>query len=94
MFQTWPFKCRANFLNCNYNLGLAGRGDALSDKWSLIRNGKKQLFSLRKLPCDCEVRSLCMCKEMAVIPVNTVVDKKRIIGKNGGPRRRTGIRGR
>jgi hypothetical protein len=30
---------------------------------------------------------------MLVIPVNRVVDKKRIIGKNGGPRRR-GTRGR
>jgi hypothetical protein len=29
-----------------------------------------------------------MCKEMLVIPVNKVVDPKRIIGKNGGPRRR------
>jgi hypothetical protein len=36
-----------------------------------------------------------MCKEMPVIPVNKVVDpKKRIIGKNGGPRRRRGTRGR
>jgi hypothetical protein len=34
-----------------------------------------------------------MCKEMPVIPVNRVVDKKGIIGKNGGPRRRRGIRG-
>jgi hypothetical protein len=31
-----------------------------------------------------------MCKEMPVIPVNKVVDPKRIIGKNGGPRRRRG----
>jgi hypothetical protein len=31
---------------------------------------------------DCEVRGHCMCKEMPVIPVNGVVDKKRIIGKN------------
>jgi hypothetical protein len=29
-----------------------------------------------------------MCKEMPVIVVDRVVDKKRIIGKNGGPRRR------
>jgi hypothetical protein len=35
-----------------------------------------------------------MCKEMPVIPVIKVVDPKRIIGKNGGPRRRRGIRGR
>jgi hypothetical protein len=35
-----------------------------------------------------------MCKEMPVILVNSVVDKKRIITKNGGPRRRRGTRGR
>jgi hypothetical protein len=34
-----------------------------------------------------------MCKEMLVIPVDKVVDKKRIIGKNGGSRRRKGTRG-
>jgi hypothetical protein len=30
---------------------------------------------------------------MPVIPANKVVDKKRIIGQNGGPRRRRGTRG-
>jgi hypothetical protein len=35
-----------------------------------------------------------MCKEMRVIKVNRVVDPKRIIRKNGGPRRRRGTRGR
>jgi hypothetical protein len=34
-----------------------------------------------------------MCKEMLVIPVNRVVDPKRIIGKNGGPKRRRGTKG-
>jgi GTPase Era involved in 16S rRNA processing len=34
-----------------------------------------------------------MCKEMPVIPVNRVADKKIIIGKNGGPRRWRGTRG-
>jgi hypothetical protein len=34
-----------------------------------------------------------MCKEMPVIPVDRVVDKKIIIRKNGGPRRRRGTRG-
>jgi hypothetical protein len=34
-----------------------------------------------------------MCKELPVILVNVVVDRKRIIGKNGGPRRRRGTRG-
>jgi hypothetical protein len=29
-----------------------------------------------------------MCREMPVIPVIKVVDPKRTIGKNGGPRRR------
>jgi hypothetical protein len=33
-----------------------------------------------------------MCKELPVILVNRVVDKKRIIGKNGEPRRK-GTRG-
>jgi hypothetical protein len=35
-----------------------------------------------------------MCKEILVILVNRVVDPKRIIGENGGPRRRSGTRGR
>jgi hypothetical protein len=34
-----------------------------------------------------------MRKELPVILVNKVVDLKRIIGKNGGPRRRRGTRG-
>jgi GTPase Era involved in 16S rRNA processing len=34
-----------------------------------------------------------MCKEMPVIPVNRLVDKERIIGKNGVPRKRIGTRG-
>jgi hypothetical protein len=35
-----------------------------------------------------------MCEELPVIRVNKVVDQKRIIGKNGGSRRRRGTRGR
>jgi hypothetical protein len=46
------------------------------------------------LPCDCEVRGQCMCNEMPVIPVDRAMDKKRIIGINGGLRRRRGTRGR
>jgi hypothetical protein len=38
------------------------------------------LFFFRKLPCDCEG----IGKEMPVIPVNRVVDKKRIIAKMEG----------
>jgi hypothetical protein len=34
-----------------------------------------------------------MCKELPVILVNKVVDPRRIIGKNGGRRRRRGTRG-
>jgi hypothetical protein len=33
-----------------------------------------------------------MCKELPVILVNKVVDLKRIMGKNGGPRRRRNTR--
>jgi hypothetical protein len=35
-----------------------------------------------------------MCKEMPVIPILSVVDKRRIIGKNRGPTRRRGTRGK
>jgi hypothetical protein len=34
-----------------------------------------------------------MCKEMQVIPVDTMADKKRIIGQNGGPWKRSSTRG-
>jgi hypothetical protein len=34
-----------------------------------------------------------MCYEMPVIPVDRVVDKKRIIGINGWPKRRRGTKG-
>jgi hypothetical protein len=50
--------------------------------WRLIHD-KKKTVSLRKLPCDCEVRGHGMCKEMPVILVDRVEDKKRIIGKMG-----------
>jgi hypothetical protein len=33
-----------------------------------------------------------LCKELLVIPVNRMVDKKIIIGKNAGPRKRKGTR--
>jgi hypothetical protein len=46
-----------------------------------------------KTAMECEVRGQCMCKEMPVILVDRMVDKKRIIGKNGGWSRR-GTRGR
>jgi hypothetical protein len=42
------------------------------------------MFSLRKLPADCEVRGHCKCKEMPVIPVNRVVDKEILIRKMEG----------
>jgi hypothetical protein len=60
--------------------------------WSLIHN-EKQLFSLIIFPRYCEVRGHCMCNEMPVIPDDRMVDKKRMIRKNGGPRRRRGTRG-
>jgi hypothetical protein len=34
-----------------------------------------------------------MCKEMPAIPVSRVVDPKRIIGKNGGQKKRRGTKG-
>jgi hypothetical protein len=59
--------------------------------WSLIRNKKNNCSLWETLPCNWEVRGHCMCKEM---PVNKVTTPKRIIGKNGGPMRRKGTRGR
>jgi hypothetical protein len=60
--------------------------DPVLRAWSLIHN-KNQLFSLRKLPFDLEVRDHGTCKEMLVILANRVMDKKRIIkieGRGGG----------
>jgi hypothetical protein len=53
---------------------------------------KYSFLKLSKIQWDLEVRGHCMCKEMPVMPVNKVVDPKRIIGKRG-PRRRIGTRG-
>jgi hypothetical protein len=39
------------------------------------------MYSLRILPCNCEVIGHCMCKEMPVILIDRVVGKKRILGK-------------
>jgi hypothetical protein len=55
--------------------------------WSLIHNAKT------KRHCHVTEKS-DMCKEMPVIPVDGVVDPKRIIGKNGEPKSRRGTRGR
>jgi hypothetical protein len=54
----------------------------LSEKFSAEMEAH-QLVS--DLPFDCEVRGHGMCKEMPVIPVNRVVDKKRIVVKMEGP---------
>jgi hypothetical protein len=50
---------------------------------------KNPLFSL--INCHVTEKSEAIvhtCKKMPAIPVNRVADKKRMIGKNGGPRRR------
>jgi hypothetical protein len=47
-----------------------------------VRSVTKNNCSLwEKLQWDCEVRGHGMCKEMPVIPVNRVEDKKQIIWK-------------
>jgi hypothetical protein len=45
-------------------------------------------------PYTAEGRGHCMCKEMLVIPVVDPTKKNWKIGKNGGPRRWRGTRGR
>jgi hypothetical protein len=62
--------------------------------WSLIRKLKTNCSLWETLPCHWDVRGHCMCKELPVIPVNKVVDPKRIIWENGELRRRRGTRGR
>jgi hypothetical protein len=53
--------------------------------WSLIHNEKPiVLFEKRACDCACEVIGPCLCREMPVIPVNWVVDTKRIIRKMEG----------
>jgi hypothetical protein len=49
--------------------------------------------SIKEIKNCLNVRGRCTCEEMLVIPVNRVVDKDRIIGKNEGPRRQRGMRG-
>jgi hypothetical protein len=55
-----------------------------------INSDKVIVLFERHFRAPCKVRGHCMCKKMLVIPVNGVVDPKRIIGKNGGPRRKRG----
>jgi hypothetical protein len=54
-----------------------------------------ELASFSRENCHTTEKSeaIAQCKEMPVIPVNKVVDPKRMIGTNGGPRRRRGTRG-
>jgi hypothetical protein len=52
---------------------------------------KKTIFLFEKTVMQLEVRGHCMRKEMPVILVNRVVDKKKICNrKKGGPRWRSG----
>jgi hypothetical protein len=59
----------------------------------LIRN-EKPIVLFEKTAMQPKSQRPLYFKEMPVILVNRVVDKKRLIGKNGGPRRRRGTKGR
>jgi hypothetical protein len=54
---------------------------------------ENQLFPLRETAMSLRSQRPLHVQEMLVIPVYRVVDPTRIIGKNGGPRRRRGERG-
>jgi hypothetical protein len=56
--------------------------DVQKCSWPIPKFGSDAGIKNFDLPCDGEVRGHCKCKEMPVIPVNRVVAKKRIIGKN------------
>jgi hypothetical protein len=61
--------------------------------WSLIRNEKTIVLFERNCHVTEKSRGHFMCKEMPAIQAIRVEDPKRLIGKNGGPRRRRGTRG-
>jgi hypothetical protein len=55
---------------------LGGETPSQIRAWSLIRN--KNIFIYDNIYCHaCEVRGQCMRKEMQVIPVDRLVDKKK-----------------
>jgi hypothetical protein len=53
----------------------------------------KRVHYIDTLSCDCEVRGHCVCEEVPVIPVNRVVDNKRIMEGRGGGGEAQGIVG-
>jgi hypothetical protein len=61
--------------------------------WSLIVT-KKPIVLFERHCHATEKSEAIACARMPVIPVNKVVDLKRIIQKNGGLRRKRGTRGR
>jgi hypothetical protein len=50
--------------------------------YNFVENCSKFKTLIRNI--ESRMRDNCMCKEMPVIPVNRVVDKKRVIGKMEG----------
>jgi hypothetical protein len=61
----------------HYSIPCTGVKTGRLRAWSL-NNYQKTIFLFEKY-----ARCHCMCKELPVISVNRVVDKKRIIGKMG-----------
>jgi hypothetical protein len=59
----------------------------------LIHN-KKTVALFENTTYHATVKSECMCKEMPVIPADRVLDKKKVIGNNGGLSRRRDLRHR
>jgi hypothetical protein len=53
----------------------------------------KQFIFFEKTAMRLRSQAIACARRYSVIPENRMVDRKRIFGKNGGPRRRTGKRG-
>jgi hypothetical protein len=60
----------------------------------LIHNKKTIVLFERHCHMNEKSEAIACARRCRVIPVHRVVDPKRIIGKNGGLRRRRGTRGR
>jgi hypothetical protein len=58
--------------------------------WSLIHNENTNISGQENCHTTEKAEAIAPCKDMQVIPVNKVVDEKRIIGKNGLRRRHSG----
>jgi hypothetical protein len=70
-------------------------GPKFTPRGEFILKQPRETSALHGVKLHAQVsESIACARRLPVSPVNRVADKKIIIGKNGGPRRRRGTRGR